>query len=34
MILWKSQTLPGQPWVITSGSAPATGERRWMKWMV
>ena len=24
---------PGHPWVITSGRAPACGERTWTKWM-
>ena len=24
---------PGQPWVMTSGIAPACGERAWTKWM-
>ncbi len=28
-----SATLPGQPWVKTSGVASGRGERRWRKWM-
>jgi hypothetical protein len=32
MILWNSNTEPGQPWVMTSGSAFSCFERAWMKW--
>ena len=31
MILWNSYTEPGQPCVITSGSALGSFERWWMK---
>ena len=31
--LWNSTIEPGQPWVMSSGSAPGCGERTWTKWM-
>ena len=33
MTLWNSTIEPGQPCVITSGSAPSSGERACTKWM-
>ena len=33
MIFVNSAMEPGQPWVMTSGSASGCGDRWWMKWM-
>ena len=33
MSLICSSTEPGQPWLMTSGSAFGCFERTWMKWM-
>ena len=30
---WNSVNEPGQPWVMTNGSAFTCGERTWRKWM-
>lgn len=33
MTLWNSTTDPGQPCVMTRGTAPSCGDRTWTKWM-